>query len=54
MVPELQYKETGLTGRYLESASIDFGNQYAMGDPRIVLHFDEEGSKLLKKLPNET
>ncbi|QQS61198.1 MAG: protein translocase subunit SecD [Candidatus Moraniibacteriota bacterium] len=50
MVPELQYKETGLTGRYLESASIDFGNQYAMGDPRIVLHFDEEGSKLFKEI----
>lgn len=50
MAPELQYKETALTGRYLKNASIGFGNQYAMGDPRIVLHFDEEGARIFKEI----
>lgn len=50
MAPELQYKETALTGRYLKNASIGFGNQYAMGDPRIILHFDEEGAQIFKEI----
>lgn len=43
--PELKYKETGLTGSNLKSASVVFQNQ-GIGEPQVSLRFDSEGTKL--------
>ena len=43
--PELKYKQTGLTGSNLKSASVVFQNQ-GIGEPQVSLRFDDEGTKL--------
>ncbi len=43
--PELRYKQTGLTGRNLKSASVVFESQ-GLGNPQVSLRFDDEGMKL--------
>ncbi|MBI4088971.1 protein translocase subunit SecD [Candidatus Kaiserbacteria bacterium] len=46
---------TGLTGRYLTGASLQFGSGATAGlaAPQIVLNFDSEGAKLFEKLTTE-
>lgn len=42
-----QYKETGLSGKNLKSARVDFGGQQGgLGEPQVVINFDDEGTKL--------
>ncbi len=49
-IPDFQYQETGLTGRYLERASVDFGGGYGLGEPTVILNFNEEGTQLFKEI----
>lgn len=49
-IPDFQYQETGLTGRYLEKASVDFGGGYGLGEPTVILKFNEEGTQLFKEI----
>ncbi|MDO8408428.1 MAG: protein translocase subunit SecD [bacterium] len=46
---------TGLTGRYLASASLQFGSGATAGlaAPQVLLNFDNEGAKLFEKLTSE-
>ncbi|MGB4076441.1 MAG: protein translocase subunit SecD [Minisyncoccia bacterium] len=46
------YKATGLTGRYLKSAELQFGSPGGQGlaAPIVLLHFDEEGGKLFEEI----
>lgn len=43
--PEQQFVSTGLTGKNLKSASVEFQNQ-GLGEPQVALQFDNEGTKL--------
>ena len=45
------YKDTGLTGRYLKRAVLQFNPQ--TGQPTVSIQFDEEGSKLFEKVTSE-
>ncbi|MDB5195020.1 MAG: protein-export rane protein SecD, preprotein translocase subunit SecD [Parcubacteria group bacterium] len=50
------YAATGLTGRYLKNAELQFasGNSSAAaGAPVVVLHFNDEGTKLFAKITGE-
>jgi preprotein translocase subunit SecD len=50
------YISTELTGRYLESAELQFGQASGGGlanQPVVVLHFDETGAKLFEELTTE-
>lgn len=50
------YKPTGLTGRYLESAQLQFGAGspgQAPNTPIVVLNFNEEGSALFEQITTE-
>lgn len=47
--PELSYKQTGLTGRNLKSASVVFESQ-GLGSPQVSLRFDDEGTKLFSEI----
>ncbi|NCU41285.1 MAG: protein translocase subunit SecD [Candidatus Moranbacteria bacterium] len=49
-IPDFQYQDTGLTGRYLEKASVDFGGGYGLGEPTVILKFNEEGTQLFKEI----
>jgi protein-export membrane protein SecD len=46
------YVATGLTGQFLKSAELQFGNgsQNALSTPIVVLHFTDDGAKLFEKL----
>ncbi len=50
VIPDFQYQETGLTGRYLEKASIDLGGGYGLSEPTVILNFNEEGAQLFKEI----
>jgi protein-export membrane protein SecD len=51
MFPDLAYKSTELTGKYLERASVEFpGGSYGLGEPQVVLQFDSEGAQIFKEL----
>lgn len=54
---EQVYTETGLTGRYLKSAELQFGSGSGAGatvnQPIIVLNFNDEGAALFEKLTRE-
>ena len=43
--PQFAYKETGLTGKNLKSAQVQFAQQ-GMSKPEVLLQFDEEGTQL--------
>jgi len=46
MVPDsVRYKTTGLSGKNLKNASVDYQSQ-GFGTPQVALQFDAEGSKL--------
>lgn len=46
---------TGLTGRYLSNAALQFGSGATAGlaAPQVVLNFDSEGAKLFEKITTE-
>ena len=46
---------TGLTGRFVKSAELQFGTGNGTGanEPIVVLHFNDEGSKLFEKITSE-
>jgi protein-export membrane protein SecD len=51
-----RFAHTGLTGRYLKSAELQFGQNTSgsVGSaPVIVLHFNEDGAKLFEKITTE-
>ncbi len=50
------YEDTGLTGRYLESAELQFGaasGSAIANMPTVVLHFNDEGAALFEKITTE-
>ncbi len=50
------YIDTGLTGRYLKSAELQFASgqsSSAAGAPTVVIHFNDEGTKLFGKITGE-
>lgn len=50
------YSDTGLTGRYLKNAELVFSNgsgNAAASAPTVVIHFNEEGTKLFGKITGE-
>ncbi len=46
------FKSTGLTGRYLSRASLEFNNQSG-GQPIVTLQFNTEGAQLFAKITRE-
>lgn len=52
---EAAYLSTGLTGRYVASAALQFGSGATAGlaTPQVLLHFNEEGAKLFEKITSE-
>jgi protein-export membrane protein SecD len=46
---------TGLTGRYLESASLQFasGVTAALAEPQVLINFNSEGAELFEKITKE-
>jgi len=52
---QLGYAPTGLTGRYLSSASLQFGSGATAGlaAPQVALNFNDEGAKLFEKITSE-
>jgi len=52
---QLGYVSTGLTGRYLASASLQFGSGATAGlaAPQVLLNFDSDGAKLFEKITSE-
>ncbi len=55
--PQQQLIETGLTGRYLKNAQLQFGSGNSSGAvagaPMIVVNFNDQGSKLFEKITAE-
>lgn len=47
---QFKYKETGLTGKNLKSATAQYSNGQGVGEPEVALQFDEEGTKLFAEL----
>ncbi|MBU6321006.1 protein translocase subunit SecD [Patescibacteria group bacterium] len=49
------FAPTGLTGRYLSSASLGFGSGATAGlsAPQVVLNFNSDGAKLFEKITSE-
>lgn len=47
--PKLQFVATGLSGKHLKDAYVDYQTQ-GFGSPQIALQFDEEGSKLFAEI----
>ncbi len=49
------YLPTGLTGRYLENASLQFGSGATAGlaAPQVLLNFNPEGAELFEKITKE-
>ncbi|MDD2766462.1 MAG: protein translocase subunit SecD [Candidatus Moranbacteria bacterium] len=43
--PELQWVATGLSGKNLKNASVDYQSQ-GVGSPQVALQFDDEGTQL--------
>ena len=51
----LAYVSTGLTGRYLASAALQFGSGATAGlaTPTVLLNFNSDGAKLFEKITSE-
>lgn len=49
--PSVAFKDTGLTGRLLDTATLEFDSQ--TGQPRVALKFDDEGKALFAKITKE-
>ncbi len=52
---QVAFISTGLTGRYVSSASLAFGSGATAGlaAPQVILNFDSDGAKLFEKLTTE-
>lgn len=52
---QVAFISTGLTGRYLSSASLQFGSGATAGlsAPQVLLNFDSDGAKLFEKITRE-
>ena len=52
---QVAYMATGLTGRYLASAALQFGSGATAGlvAPQVVLNFNSDGEKLFEKITSE-
>ena len=50
--PQTTYVETGLTGKNLKNAVVDFASQ-GLSEPQVSLKFDDEGTKLFAQLTKE-
>lgn len=49
--PQLVYTETGLTGQYLKSATVDTqGQQYGLSEIAVAIHFNDEGAKMFEEI----
>lgn len=50
-----QFIATGLTGRYVASATLQFGSGATAGlaEPQVLLNFDSDGAKLFEKITSE-
>ena len=51
----IAYVPTGLTGRYLSSATLGFGSGATAGlaSPQVILNFNSDGAKLFEKITSE-
>lgn len=49
MYPELAWTATGLTGKSLKDAYVEYQNQ-GLSDPQVALRFDDEGTKMFADL----
>lgn len=47
--PQPIWASTGLTGKNLSNAAVDFGNQ-GLSEPKIAIEFDQEGTKLFAEI----
>ncbi|MFA7209163.1 MAG: protein translocase subunit SecD [Parcubacteria group bacterium] len=47
--PKVNYVATGLTGKNLKNATVDFASQ-GLSEPQVALKFDDEGTKLFAEL----
>ena len=48
------YVDTGLTGKYLSTAALQFGNgQVALASPTVLVNFNTEGARLFSKITSE-
>ena len=52
---QLGYIATGLTGRYLSSAALQFGSGATAGlsAPEVIINFNSDGAKLFEKITSE-
>ena len=50
-----QYVPTGLTGRYLQSSSVQFaqGASSVLGSPQVLLNFNSDGAKLFEQITSQ-
>lgn len=50
-VPQLAYVDTGLTGQYLDRATVEFPQQqYGLGEPVVSLQFNSEGADMFANI----
>ncbi|KKQ28668.1 MAG: Protein translocase subunit SecD, partial [Candidatus Moranbacteria bacterium GW2011_GWD1_37_17] len=49
MFADLKYEATGLTGKNLKNATVEFASQ-GLSEPQVALKFDNEGTKLFSEL----
>ena len=49
MYPELAWTKTGLTGKNLQDAHVEYANQ-GLSNPQVAVKFDDEGTKLFSDL----
>ncbi|MDZ4384991.1 MAG: protein translocase subunit SecD, partial [Candidatus Moranbacteria bacterium] len=47
--PKVNYVATGLTGKNLKNATVDFNSQ-GLSEPQVALKFDDEGTRLFAEL----
>jgi protein-export membrane protein SecD len=52
MYPDLQWASTGLTGKNLKDAYVDYQDQ-GLSNPQVALRFDDEGSRMFADLTRE-
>jgi protein-export membrane protein SecD len=52
MRPDLRFQPTGLTGKHLKDAYVDYQSQ-GLANPQVALRFDDEGANLFEELTRE-
>ena len=53
MYPDLAWTATGLTGKNLQDARVEYRDQ-GLSDPEVALRFDDEGSRMFADLTKES